>query len=319
MISAVARDFERTLHTLEEGRQRIRIAPAAGLFRRDPGRFFHASPELFFQTGGGTDFSCPGGDFRLRTGDLCVMPTGVPHGEVPVDLRTPYEILVCMQSRDGVFLHRARASDRREIHPVEVDHFVSSRARAAFRYLEEFVHPVPKRYRRAYENGLLKSFLITVLGELHQPTGGTASRSPLVAGAEMLARTQLGDPELSVARLAASLGCSADYLSRRFHKERGLTLTLWMARERVTMARDLLTEPRYSIAEVGWMCGFSTPSYFIRVFRQQTGLTPRVWRENQSFPVILGGPPRRPGDAVRATQADREARDKKIRRKSCSK
>lgn len=286
MVSAVARDFEQTLRALEEGRQRIRIAPTAGLFRRDPGRFFHASPELFFQTGGGTDFSCPGGDFRLRTGELCVMPAGVPHGETPLDLRMPYEILVCMQARDGVFLHRARASARREIHAVEVDHLVSARGRAAFRYLEDMAHPVPKRHRRTYETGLLKSFLITLLGELHQPAGGTASQSPLVAGAERLARAQLGDPELSVARLAASLGCSADYLSRRFHSERGLTLSLWMARERVTMARDLLTEPRHSIAEVGWMCGFSAPSYFIRVFRQQTGLTPRVWRGNQTHPVL---------------------------------
>jgi AraC-like DNA-binding protein len=28
------------------------------------------------------------------------------------------------------------------------------------------------------------------------------------------------------------------------------------------------------------MCGFSAASYFIRVFRQQTGLTPRAWRES---------------------------------------
>ncbi|NJN00127.1 MAG: helix-turn-helix domain-containing protein [Aquincola sp.] len=43
-----------------------------------------------------------------------------------------------------------------------------------------------------------------------------------------------------MARLARALGCSADYLSRRFHEERGVTLTAWITRERIYLAKDLL-------------------------------------------------------------------------------
>jgi len=274
----VARDFERALQSLAGGRQRIRMPKAQGLYRRIPGTFFHATPEFFIQTGGGTDFSCPGGNFRLRTREICVIPGGVPHGEVPVDLQTPYEILVCMHARDGFLLHRARADKRRKIYPVETDHLISPRGRMAFRYLEDLANPTAERHRRSYEQALVEAFLIAILGELHQPSAAAASRSSLVAGAERIARALLSDPGLSVAGLAASLGCSADYLSRRFRVEREMTLSQWIVRERVAMARDLLADPQRRVADVGWACGFNATSYFIRVFRQHTGMTPKAWQ-----------------------------------------
>lgn len=278
MIS-ITRDIERTLASLRAGRLRVRIPRQVGLFRKIPKAFFHATPEVFIQTGGATDFECPGDTFRLRTWEVCVMPAGVPHGETPIDLKTPYGILVCMQARDGLLIHRAEASARREIIAVSAEHLVTPRGRGAFRHLEEMTFPVPEKHRRDYINSLLEVFFITALGELNRPSAAGDTRSPLVAEAEKLARALLAGPDLSVVRLAEALGCSADYLSRRFRQEKGQTLTGWIARERVAAARDLLADPCHSVAEVGWMCGFTAPSYFIRVFRQQSGLTPRAWRE----------------------------------------
>lgn len=276
----MTRDLEQTLAGLRAGRVRVRIPRQVGLFRKIPKAYFHATPEVFIQTGGATDFECPGESFRLRTKEVCLMPAGVPHIETPIDRRTPYGILVCMQARDGVLIHRAQASSRREITAVVAEHLVTPRGRGAFRYLEEMSAPVPEKHRRAYQTSLLEAFFITALSELSRRSAALETRTPLIAEAEKLARALLASPELSVAQLAAALGCSPDYLSRRFQREQGQTLTGWIARERVALARDLLADPRHSVAEVGWMCGFSTASYFIRVFRGQTGLTPRAWRES---------------------------------------
>jgi AraC-like DNA-binding protein len=279
MLSLV-RDIEHALALLRAGRLRVRIPPLAGLFRKIPGAMFHATPEVFIQTGGATDFECPGRSFRLKTWEACVMPAGVPHVETPIDLKTPYGILVCMQARDGLLVHRAAASEQRVITATRAEHLSTSRGRGAFRYLEDMTSSVPEKHRKGYENSLLEAFFITTLGELQRPSAKVESRSPLVAEAEKLVRALLADPELSVAGLAAILGCSADYLSRKFHSEKGQTLTTWIARERVALARDLLPDPKRSVAEVAWMCGFTAASYFIRVFRQQTGLTPRAWRSS---------------------------------------
>jgi AraC-like DNA-binding protein len=275
----IALDLEKVLASLRAGRLKVHIPRQVGLFQRRARSFFHATPELFIQTGGGAEFECPGESFRLRAGEICVMPSGVPHAETPVDLRTPYGIVVCMHARDGFIIQRAAATPLREIVPVATEHLSSPRGRAGFRYLDEMSSgSVPERYRRDFQQSLLEAFLITLLSELNRPSAAGSSRSPLVAEAEKLARTLLPDPELSVARLARALGCSADYLSRRFHEERDITLTGWITRERMELARDLLADPQRNVAEIGWACGFNAPSYFIRVFRQQTGITPRAYR-----------------------------------------
>ena len=160
---------------------------------------------------------------------------------------------------------------------------------------------MPEKYRRDFHQSLLEAFLITLLSELNRPSAADASRSPLVAEAEKLARTLLPDPELSVARLARALGCSADYLSRRFREERGLTLTAWITRERMELAKDLLADPRTTSQRSGGLAP-NAPSYFIRVFDSRP-TTPRAYPDNRgnntrgfaagaiwsSTPASLGG------------------------------
>jgi AraC-like DNA-binding protein len=275
---AIAKDLERVLGSLRAGCLKIRIPQQVGLFQRRPRSFFRDS--VVHTNRRWTDFECPGDSFRLRSGEVCVMPSGVPHAETPRNLQTPYGVLVCMHARDGFIIQRAASTAESEIVAVATEHLSSPRGRAGFRYLDELSTGaiVPEGYRCAFEQSLLEAFLITLLGELNRPSAADASRSPLVAEAEKLARTLLPDPELSVARLARALGCSADYLSRRFHEERGITLTAWITRERMDIAKDLLADPRRNVAEICWACGFNAPSYFIRVFRQQTGTTPRTYR-----------------------------------------
>jgi len=274
------RELEAALARLRAGRARVHVPRPVELHRRRPRSHFHPTPELFVQTGGATAFECPGGRFTLGTGELAVMPRGVPHAETPIDRRTPYGILVCMHARDGFTLHRARAAEGRAIQGWGTERLASARGREAFRYLDDVAEAdkVPARHRRRFVGGLVDAFLVTLLGELHRPAVVSDARSPQVREAEKLARTMLADPELSVGRLAASAGCATDTLSRQFHRERGVTLTTWIARERVSLAKDLLADARYNVAEVGWACGFSTASYFIRVFRAHTGVTPRAWR-----------------------------------------
>ena len=209
------------------------------------------------------------------------MPSGVPHAETPVDLLTPYGALVCMHARDGFIIQRAATTTQQEIVAVSTEHLSSPRGRAEFAIWTKCHQGrrSPSRTTGAPLESLLEAFLITVLSELNRPSAADASRSPLVAeGRKACARPCFPTPSCPVARLARSLGCSADYLSRRFHEERSITLTAWITRERMNLAKDLLADPQRNVAEISWACGFNTPSYFIRVFRQHTGTTPRAYR-----------------------------------------
>ncbi len=274
------RQAERALRALRTGRLRVILPVKGELYRRRPRTHFHPTPELFIQTGGATDFECPGGNFRLGTNQIGIIPRGVPHAETPLDLKTPYSILVCMHARDGMYIHRAVSPGGGRIVGHPVLQIVSARAREAFRYLDEIAaqESVPRTHRKGFVEGLLQAFLVTTLDEASRVPVKDVAGSPKVAEAEKLVWANLSNPELSVAMLASSLACSADYLSRIFHRERRMTLSRWIVQERVKMACEFLADLRYNISEVGWTCGFASASYFVRVFRELKNQTPKAYR-----------------------------------------
>ncbi|MDR1281035.1 MAG: helix-turn-helix transcriptional regulator [Opitutaceae bacterium] len=277
-----ARDLRRTLERLRAGRLKLHIPREQDLHRRRPDSHFHPAPELFIQTGGGTDFVCPANNFRLATNEVCVMPKGVPHAEAPLDLRTPYGILVCMQdvNRNGFFLHRGRADPARRIQGYGTLHMRGPYE--FFNYLDDVSghRKIAAGYRPDYVRSLLEAFFLTILSCLEHPQKTLpADASPLVIEAGKYVLTHLADSRLGVTGMAAALGCTPDHLSRQFRRERGLNLMSWIASERIAQAKVLLTDLRYNIAEIGWACGFNETSYFIRIFRRHTGVTPRAWRQ----------------------------------------
>jgi AraC-like DNA-binding protein len=269
------------LQRLREGKSRVLLPPQAELYRRKPGAHFHPTPEIFFQTGGATDFTCPGGSFRLGTGNICVMPRGVSHGEKPIHLKTPYSILVCVFRPDGAFLIRACSPGRGLIEGSSADHLVGQRARDAFEYLDRISswENIPKEYQKTYIRAFLEAFLLSLLSDLVLPAQAQAGPSLLADEAANLARAHLADTSLSVAGIAKTLRCSPDHLSRLFHRQHGKTLAAWIVQERLETAKELLKNSHHTVAEIGWACGFNAPSYFIRVFKEHLGVTPRSFRQ----------------------------------------
>ncbi|MDP0498401.1 MAG: AraC family transcriptional regulator [Verrucomicrobiota bacterium JB024] len=275
------KDLQRTLARLRSGKLQVRIPPRQELHRKRPNSHFHPNPELFIQTGGATDFDCAGQTFQLGTGEICVMPRGVPHAETPVDLDTPYSIIVCMNVQEGLYLMRARADASRRILGHDHIRLISTRGHDIFRYLDDIsnLDHIPAKHRHAYTRALLEAFFITTCSELSQPAKLVARPgSPLVAEAEKFVHAHLSEPKLSVAGIALALNCTPDHLSRMFHRHRRLTLSTWIAQERIAQARSLLRSGTYNISEVGWACGFNEPSYFIRTFKRHVGMTPRQYR-----------------------------------------
>ena len=71
---AIQRAGRRQLH--------IQVPADEGLMQRIPGLHFHFKPEVFLQIHGRTVFRFPKESIELRPGDLCVVPAGLPHGEL---------------------------------------------------------------------------------------------------------------------------------------------------------------------------------------------------------------------------------------------
>ena len=70
------------------------------------------------------------------------------------------------------------------------------------------------------------------------------------------------------------LGVNSSYLSRIFHEETGSTLTEYLNRIRVEKAKELLYE-KHHLKEVVSLCGFKRYSYFLKIFKEYTDMTPK--------------------------------------------
>ncbi len=85
--------------------------------------------------------------------------------------------------------------------------------------------------------------------------------------------------DLSLLRLGEEFHLTPEYLCARFKNSTGETIGKYIRRIRIGRARILLVErPELTLGAIGELCGFSSPSYFGKVFREMTGMTPQNFR-----------------------------------------
>ena len=88
--------------------------------------------------------------------------------------------------------------------------------------------------------------------------------------------------DISLSEQAASCCISEEYYCKLFKELTGATLTSYVNSARVAHACDLLTNKlEMKIDEVGRLCGFSSPTYFCKVFKKEIGVTPGEFRKSR--------------------------------------
>jgi YesN/AraC family two-component response regulator len=89
---------------------------------------------------------------------------------------------------------------------------------------------------------------------------------------------------ISREELAAYTGVSERHLNRCFLQETGMAPIAYLNRYRIQQAKCLLKENDRSITDVMGATGFSDSSYFTRVFRRETGLSPSEFARGKKAP-----------------------------------
>ena len=93
-------------------------------------------------------------------------------------------------------------------------------------------------------------------------------------------RRHLSEP-ISAEKMAEEFYLSRPYLSARFKRETGLTLTDYILTEKTEEAKRLLRYSDKPAAAIGAYLGFSSHGHFIRVFKKYAGQTPNEYRAAQ--------------------------------------
>lgn len=94
---------------------------------------------------------------------------------------------------------------------------------------------------------------------------------------------------LSLDSLAQRYAVNKNYLSTRFSKEVGMTLTDYINLTRVRRSLKLLKEASASMQEIAERVGFTNANYYTRIFKKIHGTTPNEYRqtikaEKKKFP-----------------------------------
>ena len=84
-----------------------------------------------------------------------------------------------------------------------------------------------------------------------------------------------GVARVTIQEIADAMKMSSGHLSRIYSRTTGVTLEVYLIRQRVELAKRMLLDPRLNIAEVAELCGFCNPAYFASVFKKYAHCTPR--------------------------------------------
>lgn len=109
-----------------------------------------------------------------------------------------------------------------------------------------------------------------------------AGRSDAVIKATHFMRRRIGE-KIGLEEVAREVRLSPAYLSRIFREETGETFTTRMNQLRIERARTLLRTTTLPVMVIALELGFSDQSHFSRVFRRETGQSPRSYRTAHNY------------------------------------
>lgn len=88
--------------------------------------------------------------------------------------------------------------------------------------------------------------------------------------------------DISLNDVAGYIYRSPEYLSRLFKTETGEKFSTYLMTYRLKIARKLLLETDMKVYEVAYAVGYTTPSYFSKIYREYTGVAPEVTRSQRN-------------------------------------
>ncbi len=173
----------------------------------------------------------------------------------------------------------ALAPERMDGAPVPVEFFVDT-SDPTFRILGDLAI----RHLRAgppdllYTEGLAIALAARALAFDRETTlVSTRGTDPRIARAMDYIEAHLGE-DLSVAAIARAAAMSPSWFQSAFRAVTGRPVFAYVRERRLERARILLADPRLSLSQIAFACGFSSHSHMTRLFTARYGVSPRNMR-----------------------------------------
>ena len=251
------------------------------------GHHCHSCYELFYTNRGECRFLIEDQWYDLQEGDFILIPPMALHytrylrGEC---VRTVIlfrredispEVRQCMPGRDH-FFSETRVFRTPPEYRESIADWVARLTDEASREVPDSDLRSPMMRRLILQSLLLHcsrvcAFISSLPSDIH-----TDDRQMLEA-AGYIARHYMNP--VTTGEIAAAVGFSPNYLSRRFRQATGVGLHEYLVFVRLHHAAQELLSTRDSITVIALRCGFSDSNYFKDSFKKKYGVTPRSYRK----------------------------------------
>jgi len=131
-----------------------------------------------------------------------------------------------------------------------------------------------------YFHNRVSDYVLAYVAQVHAAyTDGLLSEeiSKKIDGLILEIKDDPGMP-IVISEEAAKMGISHGLLERAFRNKVGTSITYFLIRERIRKAKELLANKTLTIAEIALAVGYNDHSYFTRLFKKETGVTPSELR-----------------------------------------
>jgi len=134
-----------------------------------------------------------------------------------------------------------------------------------------------------YYSNRVTDIILSYLGQLDMPVSREAFLVDLYKKEidALIVRIDASPEEIfPITELAFKMGISEHILETAFKLKCGTTLLLYVQQQRLKMARHLLCQTDNSISGIALTVGYADHSYFSRLFKRETGITPTDYRKS---------------------------------------
>ncbi|MDO4324619.1 MAG: response regulator [bacterium] len=88
--------------------------------------------------------------------------------------------------------------------------------------------------------------------------------------------------EISLNEIAAKTGFSSSYFSQIFKENVGCSFVQYRTKLRIEKAMEMIAFSKKNITEIAMKIGYNDTSYFVRAFKEYTGMTPSQYKKKRN-------------------------------------
>lgn len=241
---------------------------------------------LFCRTSAGVEYLIGSNRYRLQKGDIVYVPPGTSHRPIlPEKLEIPYE-------RDVLWISQEFLENMRQMFPdtitVQQDRNVPIRtAGTRWEFLGELFRAgvlEEEAKRPGWEAAVMGNTLMILANitriYIERSASPMKAEKPELLDEVTAYIEKYYAERITVSELAHKFYVSDSTLSHLFKQKMGLSIYHYVTQRRLISAKNLISKG-ISLEQVATQVGFADYSTFYRAFKQEFGISPRIYRNLQ--------------------------------------